>query len=271
MNWKLVRGIGRLTLLTRASYFTLILVPILAAIWPAIRRFLNGYNSTVEQTVLLLENTTYTLEKGDARIETILNDHTSANDSIAIVSQEIIASLQSRIPALIEESSRMSIENTNLPGIWVWAFLAALGGFIAHTIYKVSAPEIVKRYNLREFSENQLDLYTNNPTVSHLEHAIDSRHKFKKVSTILNAEKMLSERYERQIVVNEDIDAEERKKAECELIEAYAVLQYIDWSRSRPGMSLITLVLYSFSIAVLLFITFNQCVRVLQAVGWIGN
>jgi hypothetical protein len=39
-NWQLVRGIGQLHLLNRASMFLLAFVPILAAIWPTVRKVL---------------------------------------------------------------------------------------------------------------------------------------------------------------------------------------------------------------------------------------
>ena len=35
LNWRLVRGIGELKILTRVSYAMLIVVPILAGTWPA--------------------------------------------------------------------------------------------------------------------------------------------------------------------------------------------------------------------------------------------
>lgn len=272
MNWKLVRGIGGLTVLTKASYFTLILVPILAAIWPAIRRFLNGYNSTVEQTVLILENTTYTLEEGNARIDAMLSDQTAANDSLAIISQEIISGLQSRIPKLIEESTQMSIENTNLPSIWVWAFLAALGVFIAHTIYETLTPEIVKRFTSTEYSESQMDLYINNPTVSQVQNALGLEDYFTERSAKVSANRLRTSYYEERISEQPEkieILQDEKKKAELEVIGAFGRLHYSEKSRKYPFAAFIACLLYLFSIGILLFVTYSQSLKVLQAAGWL--
>ncbi len=43
-QWRVVRAIGSLTALTRVSYWALLVVPILAAVWPAVRRGINTYN-----------------------------------------------------------------------------------------------------------------------------------------------------------------------------------------------------------------------------------
>lgn len=50
IDWQLVRGIGQLHLLNRASMFLLVFVPILAALWPGIRQ---GILSTMGLDVLL--------------------------------------------------------------------------------------------------------------------------------------------------------------------------------------------------------------------------
>ena len=37
IDWRLIRGLGELQVLTRASYLMLIVVPLLAGLWPGIR------------------------------------------------------------------------------------------------------------------------------------------------------------------------------------------------------------------------------------------
>lgn len=48
VDWRLVRGIGQLHILNRASMFLLVFVPILAATWPVVRRLLESAFGTSE-------------------------------------------------------------------------------------------------------------------------------------------------------------------------------------------------------------------------------
>ena len=47
ITWALIRNVGNLQVLTRASYLMLIVVPILAALWPGVRLVINQYNQTL--------------------------------------------------------------------------------------------------------------------------------------------------------------------------------------------------------------------------------
>ena len=47
LDWRNVRGLGELQVLTRASYVMLILVPLLAGLWPGVRLVINRYNQAV--------------------------------------------------------------------------------------------------------------------------------------------------------------------------------------------------------------------------------
>src|SRR5436190_1673304 len=46
LNWRLVRAIGELQILTRISYAALIVVPLLASFWPGISATTAAYNRT---------------------------------------------------------------------------------------------------------------------------------------------------------------------------------------------------------------------------------
>ena len=55
-TWALIRFIGELKILSRISYAALVLVPILAVIWPNARILLNQYNKRLNNTVSIIEN-----------------------------------------------------------------------------------------------------------------------------------------------------------------------------------------------------------------------
>ncbi len=48
--WEKVRAFGELQILTRASYFVLLFVPILAGVWPVVRAVFNRYNEAVTES-----------------------------------------------------------------------------------------------------------------------------------------------------------------------------------------------------------------------------
>ena len=48
-SWRWIRGIGNLTVLTRASYIALLIVPLIAGMWPAVRGAINKYNNSIQR------------------------------------------------------------------------------------------------------------------------------------------------------------------------------------------------------------------------------
>src|SRR2546429_152324 len=68
VNWRLVRGLGELQILTRASYFVLILVPILAAIWPAVQSTVNQYNKTVTEVAAIFDRAAVRISEAQNKI-----------------------------------------------------------------------------------------------------------------------------------------------------------------------------------------------------------
>src|SRR5262249_45317998 len=54
-NWRLVRSLGELQILTRASYVMLIVVPLLAGMWPAVRLVVNQHNKALTDAAALFD------------------------------------------------------------------------------------------------------------------------------------------------------------------------------------------------------------------------
>ena len=51
LNWRLVRNLGELQILTKISYVTLAVVPVLATLWPGVRYLVNYANNYVHTTI----------------------------------------------------------------------------------------------------------------------------------------------------------------------------------------------------------------------------
>ncbi len=60
--WIKIRTFGELQILTRASYFMMLLVPILAGIWPAVRVGINKYNAAITDSKAALDSASERIE-----------------------------------------------------------------------------------------------------------------------------------------------------------------------------------------------------------------
>lgn len=251
-GWKNVRALGELKVLTKASYLTLVIVPVLATIWPAIRLFFNGYNSVIKNSIVGLELATVELQNASVSIDSL-----SQESNLILKADSILNDVQSKLPILIEDTSKLSITSTNLPDVWVYAFLASLAVFIAHIIYEWHAPEIVRKLPHREYVAEQKGHYSNNPTFSMLFSAVEELGKDeadypKDIFTIEGPEERYGLRMDR-----------------LNYIERGADTRYNRLSRVKPFWSWTSGVLYVGSLSFLLWITGTQALKVLEAAGWL--
>ena len=54
LNWERIRSFGELEVLTKASYIALILVPIIAGLWPSVRVAINHYNKAATEASIIM-------------------------------------------------------------------------------------------------------------------------------------------------------------------------------------------------------------------------
>ncbi len=148
-TWGLVCNFGELQLLTRASYIMLILVPLLAGLWPSVTAVVNRYNATAETAVERLNVASQKLtlyakgaEKNLPQVPNISGTLSELRDDL----DKIANSLRTR-----------SIEAKELPDVWALSFIAALCAVIAQTIYQMAAPTIVRGASMREYINAVLD------------------------------------------------------------------------------------------------------------------
>jgi hypothetical protein len=82
-NWRQVRSLGELQVLTRASYLLLVVVPLLAALWSGVRLAINQYNHAVYKAINLLEIASNELRQESLKIQSVLESANSENNNIA--------------------------------------------------------------------------------------------------------------------------------------------------------------------------------------------
>jgi|GEM_PF-4163852 len=143
LNWSVVRVLGELQVLSRASYAMLVLVPIIAALWSSIRNYSLLINDSIEVMIARLTVLSDTLTI-DERISNLAND-LSAD---AVSNLEGITALTETITDSVATDAALS---SSLPLIWILSFFAALAAVFAQLIYQASVPAVVRGASKREF------------------------------------------------------------------------------------------------------------------------
>ena len=189
-NWRVVRGLAMLRILTRASYLLLIFVPVLAGLWSGVRLVANQYNRAVEDATVLMDSAQKDFEQQvralDTRLVSFINRKTTeasdTNDTETRV-LEVTEAIQQSAQSVTNAVNRFrddyipkTIEKPNLPWSWAAAFFAALSAVLAHTLFQLTGPEIVKRISLSDFVAERKDDFSRHQSDDSLERAERFQH-----------------------------------------------------------------------------------------------
>lgn len=147
-GWAWVRILGELQMLTRASYVVLLVVPIIAGLWPAVVIVVNRYNDTIETA-------SEKLEIAAGKLNLISDNAREFNSDL--VFQDITRNLVVDITDLQRNITRAALDKPGMPYIWVWAFFSALAAILGHTAYQLAAPQNIKRASERDFINERID------------------------------------------------------------------------------------------------------------------
>ena len=179
LNWQKVRGFGELQILTRASYLMLILVPMLAALWPAVHYSVSRYNHAVVDTRDALENAAVKLEHQIDRAEALISsmspstqDADESKTGFVTRANGILESVRQRADQVVLRYSPKTVKTPHLPGALAEVFFAAFAVLLGHLFYQMFAPDTVRRQSAREFVNATKNDYAANPTEAAIRRAI---------------------------------------------------------------------------------------------------
>src|SRR5687767_3793444 len=99
LDWRRIRALGELQVLTRASYFMLVFVPLLAGLWPGVRLLINRYNQVASDTESALGAASLRLESSIHEVEMLLGDSIPSEQSrqLATDADRIVQQLEARL------------------------------------------------------------------------------------------------------------------------------------------------------------------------------
>lgn len=148
IDWGLVRNFGELQILSRASYFMLILVPLLAGLWPTVTTLVNQHNQTLNHAT----------ESFDIASRQLLLYKSELPDTKIIEPfKETLDAVNAELVHVKKSVENQSIKTKSLPSVWALSFLASLLAVIAQVIYQLSAPSIVRNSSMREYINGIID------------------------------------------------------------------------------------------------------------------
>lgn len=134
-TWAFVRSFGELQILTRASFIMLLVVPLLAGLWPTVKVIINRYNQSLNLAREKMLAVLAQMPKADtAQLEAETLDQLNAGYV------DIGNALQT-VALAIEGAS---VQAPALPMVWVASFGASLCAVMAQTIYQSAAPQIIR-------------------------------------------------------------------------------------------------------------------------------
>jgi hypothetical protein len=133
LTWQLVRGVGELQFLTRASYAMLAVVPLLASTWQSVRLLINGHDAVLEHITKHLADVSDELNR---QVRALASEYQNLNSSSLITQQannsankaigQLASSIQSMSNTVDTELAQLhqfGILSPWLPASWTWHFL----------------------------------------------------------------------------------------------------------------------------------------------------
>lgn len=286
LSWIGVRIVGSLQILTKASYFSLVFVPLIAGVWPFIRNALNEYNDTITRAS---EISLDAADKLDSRLQQLAN----AGESHAI-SQALVAAELQKVTATLREISEnytYLLHDIHMPSSLAFAFFAALAVAIGHLIFQAFCPQSVKIYSQSEFVNKSIQDFVENPSSLKLKtyaEVFSDRYQVEvealintvvagRVSAITLLEQSTSDEGKSSLTEflrqeNDDpmiAEAENlRLDRSKELVEAAAHFEYAGKVVENIGWALFSLVLYLIGALLIILIIIIQVSNVVRAAGW---
>lgn len=171
LNWRLVRGLGELQILTRASFALLVIVPVLAGTWPAVRIAVNHHNRAVRDATTLLERSEAEFSETFDRMKAELAENDTSADPADSKKIKLIESLESssatffdHVNSYVDDYSERTLETPRLPWTLASAFFAALFVVMGHMLYQLAAPEQLRKLTWDEYVLSKKEDYAKHPS-----------------------------------------------------------------------------------------------------------
>lgn len=174
LSWGFIRVVAELQILTKATYFMLVFVPILAGTWPAVRHYVNNHNDAVIEATKILEVHAQNIDNSVLDLTSV---SVVENKELSTIVEEITKStneFSNEVKDYTADFLPKVLEKSDLPWTWAATFFASLLAVLAHLLYQMSCPEIIRRFTFDEYIKDKKEDYSKHPSESTLELAKDA-------------------------------------------------------------------------------------------------
>lgn len=133
ISWNTIRAAGESAILSRVSMLALVIVPIVAGCWPAVRALVHGYALGLGESKGAYES---------ARAALLLE--AAKNPASQLEVTGIVERLDTQVTAITAQMNTLYTSEVALPISWSLLFFGALAVTLARTVYGWGAPPEVR-------------------------------------------------------------------------------------------------------------------------------
>jgi hypothetical protein len=172
-NWQLVQWLGEIQLLTKVSYAMIVLVPLLASIWPIVHLAVNKHNERMAKGNLLLREAKEEFMKISDEIKskaTINRDdqlYENKETEETVFFKRSVLDIQKQISEFESQLASRPLRYPNLPWTLAASFFAAIFIALGHLLFQCS-PEQVRKQTIEQFVAEKKSGFAKDPS----EHAV---------------------------------------------------------------------------------------------------
>lgn len=266
----------------------LILVPILAGLWPTVRFSVNQYNriakdaadrmsSVADRLHALASLTENKIPASSNSSEGVGTSRPALNHSLDGRIRETVEKLDREVSQILQDARPALISSPSLPRSWAFGFFAAVCVVIAQCLFQGLAPDTIKKSSQHEFIESRIRQFRDLPTALSLRRALDVTDTLSKWN-VSDYSKSDRDAISSAQVALSQTESIEGSKAEGYLrasdpvlyvIDLAARLEYRDALSQRGAGGLISFALYTAGLLLALAILFDQSVSVAKSAGWL--
>lgn len=290
-DWSMTRKFGSLQILTKVSYTALLLIPILAGLWPVVNNTIHTYNDMVLESGLELHESILAItrqikiQEQNVRNDTILDKWRKTLEDKKTILEQKAEMIRSTLADAV-------IEKKYLPYGFASAFFAALLIVLGHLIYEMSANDLIKKVSLSEEMQTAVASFNDEGpdcdkrlseaifNIKEIAKIFPSDHNSNLVQQLGrviwipdNIESISSERsYRNEVFKSDEVPQQtilSDKERKIIIIEEGAKANYKILAHQNHTYSLISFFFYVTAMVLILSIIITQARNVASQAGWI--
>jgi len=186
----------------------LAIVPILAAVWPAVRAVANQYNEAVSEARTGLDHASERFENTLDRVDRMLTVSNGAEDQAAnsqLTSDILLEAkrMSKRANEYAADFGTRTIVSPLLPNTWAVAFFAAFFVVLGRTLFQIYCPARVQEYSPDEYAEDAAANYVASPSVESLNDAVSAIQEWLNPDAYFFKAHNSDHRFDRELVMDE--------------------------------------------------------------------